>query len=231
MQLPAAIIFALVFFSLAGCDSLKTTPRSSKITTPETKTSNQVVIEKPGSSQSGDPTKSIGSQIVVPQITMVALGSQHTCAGDQNGRVQCWGKDERKDAENKSVDLLAPDGQFIDFGAGRTAKYLAAYSTQTCAILDNGKPYCWTVDSSQPLYSDFAFDENQQFIKIAAGRSHACAIDTLGAVWCFGGSDFIGSKITVGKNTFNTAVKINFTTNLKATNIDVAENYQNAPCL
>ncbi len=81
---------------------------------------------------------------------VITAGGFHSCAVLENGTVRCWGDndagqlgygdtDDRGDNAGEMGDNLAP----IDLGAGRTATAIAAGSSHSCAVLDNGAVKCW----------------------------------------------------------------------------------------
>lgn len=86
-------------------------------------------------------------------VTAVVIGSAHTCALLQDGRVKCWGGNERGelglgDVTNRGTGALDDPGMgdalpAVDLGTGRTATSLAAGQRHTCALLDNGQVKCW----------------------------------------------------------------------------------------
>jgi alpha-tubulin suppressor-like RCC1 family protein len=81
-------------------------------------------------------------------VRAIAMGSRHSCAILDNGRVKCWGAgrmlglgDEvaRGNRPNQMGDRLP----YVDLGKGRTAQSIAAGENATCAILDGGDVKCW----------------------------------------------------------------------------------------
>jgi alpha-tubulin suppressor-like RCC1 family protein len=76
-----------------------------------------------------------------------------------------------------------------------TAATALALGTQfTCALTDDGKPYCWGSDLSGQL-GDSSFTQKLEptptlgghsYVAIAAGVQTTCALDQAGAAWCWG---------------------------------------------
>lgn len=104
----------------------------------------------------GDGPGEMGSNLPVVDLgtgrtaTKVAVGSAHACALLDNGNVKCWGintfgllgvgdSSNRGDAPGQMGDNLAA----INLGTGKTATFLAAGGSTTCAILNDGTLKCW----------------------------------------------------------------------------------------
>jgi len=86
------------------------------------------------------------------------------CAMDGSGRIRCWGTE---------LPGLPADAGFSSFSAGRDF---------LCAIR-NGRAQCWGTSDSDgqldpPDYADF--------VRLAAGYAHACALRGNGHVICWG---------------------------------------------
>jgi alpha-tubulin suppressor-like RCC1 family protein len=123
----------------------------------------------------------------------VAAGIEGTCALLQGGRVACWG---------------ASSGSM----AVKTPSLVAGLTGVTAITVGDGDPICAVVaDSLNPDTSVFCWgpgNDNGQLgngktdpswspvqvfnlfgvTAVAAGLEFACAIDTTGAVWCWGGN-------------------------------------------
>jgi uncharacterized repeat protein (TIGR01451 family) len=143
--------------------------------------------------------------------TAVAAGSDHACALLDNGQVKCWGgnttgrlglgdTNPRGDNAGEMGDSLPP----ISLGAGRTAVAVAAGSTHTCAILDNGLVKCWGGNNVGQLglgnttgRGDNAGEMGDSLpaadlgsgrtaVGITAGDQYTCATADNGQVKCWG---------------------------------------------
>ena len=84
------------------------------------------------------------------RATTVSLGRRHSCALLEGGAVKCWGRnqygqlgigdtEDRGDNPDEMGDALPT----VDLGTDRTAVAISAWSTHTCALLDNGDAKCW----------------------------------------------------------------------------------------
>ena len=100
------------------------------------------------------------------QFTQIAAGKYHACGLQADGTTLCWGR-------NRSYSLKIPGGNL-------TLSQISAGLNFTCALRVNGAIACWGQnDKGQASSPAGRFDE------IAAGHSHACALDD-GALICWG---------------------------------------------
>jgi E3 ubiquitin-protein ligase HERC3 len=103
----------------------------------------------------GDNPGEMGANLPPVQLDMdlptgLFAGSNHTCARATDGRIKCWGANQRGqlglgDTNNRG-DNPGEKGAslpYANLGTGRTVKSLALGSSHTCAILDNDKIKCW----------------------------------------------------------------------------------------
>ncbi len=127
----------------------------------------------------------------------VTLGARHVCAID-HGAVYCWG-DSALGQASASGDLTSP-ARVGDASVAWTA--VAAGGTSTCGIHD-GMVECWGDNTagqvvgapggSFPMPVPPGFEGTPPaFERIAVGGVHACAVGA-GQLWCWGGSDQIGT--------------------------------------
>jgi len=82
--------------------------------------------------------------------TMIAVGSNHSCALLDNATVKCWGRSNSGQlGYNDTVTRGDGAGEMgnalpaISFAAGRNATTIAAGANHTCALLDNAQVVCW----------------------------------------------------------------------------------------
>lgn len=86
--------------------------------------------------------------------TRIAAGDWHTCALLDDATVKCWGFGEAGQlgigqnftfggARGRAPGEMGDDLPAVNLGTGRTAVELAAGSTYSCAILDDGSVKCW----------------------------------------------------------------------------------------
>ena len=137
------------------------------------------------------------------QATKVVTGSAHSCALRANGTVVCWGKNDYGQLGNGLVGgadvnrpTLIPNLAHV--------RSIAAGDNFTCAITtDSGYPQCWGSNGSGSLGVDpattaargtvgsaTAAGSNVNWIDIAAGYDHACALASNGTAYCWGGNAY-----------------------------------------
>lgn len=131
----------------------------------------------------------------------VTVGEDVACALTGAGRALCWGSDadgavgDGVPAEDRlfPVPVEAPDGVVwtsIDAGAHHV-----------CATTSDGDAYCWGSDNHGRLGNGDALDGVQyapsrvaapadvDFVQIAAGATHSCAVTSTGDIYCWGDND------------------------------------------
>ena len=165
-----------------------------------------------------------------PGRTAVAIsaGLAHACAILDNGSVKCWGQNDSNFAQlglgdfnnrGDSPGEMGTNLPAVDLGPGRTATAIAAGSTHTCVILDNGTVKCWGrsnrgqlgLDNSNTVGgSSSQMGANLPAVNlggltakaITAGDQHTCAILSDDSLKCWGGNIFgalgIGSTTDTG---------------------------------
>ena len=155
--------------------------------------------------------------------TMIAVGSNHSCALLDNATVKCWGRSNsgqlgyndtatRGDGAGEMGNALPA----ISFAAGRTATAIAAGASHTCALLDNAQVVCWgdnaygqlgqgnmdnIGDGIGPTVATTAtidLGTGRTAIAISAGDLHTCALLDNATVKCWGsaGNGRLGTGAT-----------------------------------
>ncbi|MDH3755708.1 MAG: hypothetical protein OEU32_17730, partial [Acidimicrobiia bacterium] len=167
--------------------------------------------------------------------TAITAGFDHTCAVLDNGSVRCWGAggsgqlgygNTNSIGDNETPGSVGP----VDLGPGRTATAVAAGTSSTCAILDNGDVRCWGANGNGDLgYGNItAIGDNESpasagpvdlgpgrtATAIAKGSFHTCALLDNLSVRCWGtGADGrlgYNNTATIGDNeTPNTVGPVN----------------------
>jgi alpha-tubulin suppressor-like RCC1 family protein len=74
--------------------------------------------------------------------TALSAGSAHTCALRADSLVFCWGANGFGQLGDGTT-LSRPWPETVEFGAVPGAIAVTAGGFHTCALLDNGIPYCW----------------------------------------------------------------------------------------
>ncbi len=149
--------------------------------------------------------------VTLIEPVQIVAGSTHYCVRYNEGSVKCWGLNSSGQlgygdtvARGDSVNESGSNLPFVNLGTGRTAKYLAAGFTHTCAILDNDTLKCWGSNSTGQLgYGDTLVRGNaanqmgdslpivnvgtgRTVKKISAGSNSTCAILDNNTLKCWG---------------------------------------------
>ena len=134
------------------------------------------------------------------------VGYQHVCGILTTGQAYCWGKNNNGQlGDGTTTDRAAPTAvtgglQFSAIAAGGSTFEtgpLGQYEPNefTCAITVTGTPYCWGTNRLGQL-GDGTFSDLTSIPKVVpggltftglrAGATHACALSTSGAAYCWG---------------------------------------------
>jgi alpha-tubulin suppressor-like RCC1 family protein len=137
-------------------------------------------------------------------LTQISAGNSFdTCALDSAGAAYCWGNNvngQLGDGTMTSSDVpVAVDTSGVL--AGKILTQISAGYNGTCALDTAGAVYCWggnvngelgdgTMTSSDvPVAVDTSgVLAGKTLIQISAGTIHACAVDSAGAAYCWGGN-------------------------------------------
>lgn len=149
-----------------------------------------------------------------PSVRDVDVGLAHACAVTSSGEVYCWGY-----FPGIGVREGAPDCEGTCFarptaiGLDAPAVHVAAGGDFSCAILEDGRVFCWgdldTNGTLPPVEIEPPFGGHLHARAIAAGRTHACVVDSPGApepdvVRCWGSDQYgqirgaLGGDFVVG---------------------------------
>jgi alpha-tubulin suppressor-like RCC1 family protein len=127
-------------------------------------------------------------------VAQVAAGGQHTCAITGDGRIQCWGANRDGQLGEGTTGGSRPVPAAV--GLPGQAVHVSTGLAHSCALTADGAAWCWgrndagqlgdgsRVTRSRPVR--VAADGVTRFAQIAAGGTHSCAVDAVGAVWCWG---------------------------------------------
>ncbi|NUO51607.1 MAG: hypothetical protein HOV80_22350 [Polyangiaceae bacterium] len=116
-------------------------------------------------------------------VEQVALGGGHSCVRTKRGRVFCWGRNgsgqlgvETVEGQSEVPVRVPLDGR---------ATLLAAGTNHTCAVLEDGRLFCWgdnedlQISGSAPpdVLAPFQVQALPEPIEaLALGEQHSCAI-------------------------------------------------------
>jgi alpha-tubulin suppressor-like RCC1 family protein len=143
--------------------------------------------------------------------TMIAVGSNHSCALLDNATVKCWGRSASGQlGYNDTITRGDSSGEMgnalpaISFAAGRTAIAIAAGANHTCALLDNARVVCWGnneygqlgqgnmdnigdgIGQTVAVTPTIDLGTSRTAIAISAGDLHTCALLDNATVKCWG---------------------------------------------
>lgn len=138
--------------------------------------------DKEGELGDGKGGKERSKRGIVPgvgKVKKIALASRFGCAILEDKTVKCWGSG-RIANDGKSVSDAKPTSVVgVD-----DAEELVASGAIACARGGKGIS-CWGADDKT-----IGTPPKGSFKQIAAGFTHACALDAAGAVTCWGGGDW-----------------------------------------
>ncbi|MEM7535086.1 MAG: tandem-95 repeat protein [Chloroflexota bacterium] len=145
-------------------------------------------------------------------VTMIAAGSNHTCALMDDDSVECWGDNEHGQLGDGTVATEIVPESVIGLGAGSGVTALSAGGSHTCALLNTGGVKCWGSNSHGQLGDGSTAPQNTPIdvptltsgVKnITTGASHTCALLTDGTVKCWGSNTDgqLGNGDTVNQST------------------------------
>jgi alpha-tubulin suppressor-like RCC1 family protein len=144
-------------------------------------------------------------------VTAVATENDHACALVADGAVYCWGygpalgvgeagcvRDARSPPPLPST--CPPDSSLPRKVPlpGPAKLVVAGDSFSTCAVLEDGTPYCWGSNLKGEL-GDGTTDDRilptqvvglEKVRSLAMGFSFTCAVVEEGSVWCWGDNNF-----------------------------------------
>lgn len=141
----------------------------------------------------------------------VVAGSSSTCAILDNNLIKCWGTngfgelgyDDTSNRGDTPGSMLSLD--YVNIGAGRTAKSISLGSGHTCVLLDNNQVKCWGYNNAGQLGYDDILNRGVSagqmsalgYVNLGVGRtaklislgySHSCAVLDNDQVKCWGGN-------------------------------------------
>ena len=136
-------------------------------------------------------------------LTQITANDGDVCALDTTGAAYCWGYNGNGglgDGTTTSSNVpVAVDTSGVL--AGKTLTQITTALFQTCAVDAAGAAYCWgyngdgefgdgtTTSSNVPVAVDTSgVLAGKTLTQITAGREYTCALDSAGAVYCWGSS-------------------------------------------
>lgn len=145
----------------------------------------------------------------------VSAGRDHTCGVAIDESLWCWGESDsgRLGALGVTEDALSPIE--TEFNDSLSWSAVTTGATHSCGLDFNGQRFCWgdsfhgqtgTGSSGQgefePVPQNNASDSAFDYLDIAAGDRHTCAVRNGNTLWCWGDNPFsqLGSGNTTDQN-------------------------------
>lgn len=134
-----------------------------------------------------------------PSLTKIAAGSYHSCAL-ANGKVYCWGDNSfGQIGTGSGADYHTTPTLPAALPAGSTAIDVSVGGDYSCALLSNGKVYCWGDNNLGQLGGGVSYENievpflvkdngalsGKSVTAISSGQNHTCAIAD-GDAFCWG---------------------------------------------
>lgn len=151
-----------------------------------------------GTGQLGIGTAGVGEEKFYPTLVTtvenfkdISVGSNHTCAITEVGKLFCFGKNMNGqlglgDTVNRTLPTLVLGNRFY--------KEIFASDTFTCALSTKHELFCWGAALMGQLgNNDFAFmdelkkvSQNNHYNSYSTGNFHMCGINTANKLSCWG---------------------------------------------
>jgi alpha-tubulin suppressor-like RCC1 family protein len=187
-----------------------------------------------------------GNAVSTDRVAVIAAGrldagNAGTCAVRAAGYIQCWGSDfggqngngPNGDSFNPAT-VRAGDGKIAFRSVSRGSNFVCAIGDSGVAPYAKGVVYCWGFNGSgQALGATPSYETPESFAlppagttwsAITTGFSHACALTSLGDVYCWGanGTGQLGQGNTVP---LDTPTKVVLPGGVKATTISAGQGH------
>jgi alpha-tubulin suppressor-like RCC1 family protein len=126
--------------------------------------------------------------------TALASGANHNCAiTTETSAVVCWGRNDWGQLGNGTTTSSSTPVQVDGLTSGVRA--ISAGHSYACALTEAGAVWCWGSNSSGQLGDGTTTDSHvpvqvggldDNIVAISAGDYHACALNAVGGVQCWG---------------------------------------------
>lgn len=130
---------------------------------------------------------------------VLSAGGAHTCALDFNAIAWCWGSNASGQLGTGSAATRSDVP--VRVAGSRSWLAITAGATHTCAIAQNGAPFCWGANADGQLGTGGTTSERSpvqvsglaEVTAMSAGDRFTCALRTTGVVMCWGRSGRLGA--------------------------------------
>ncbi len=127
----------------------------------------------------------------------LATGIAHTCSLTDSDDAYCWGDNGNYQLGDGTTEPLRFEP--VPVAGGIKFQSIATSHDHTCGISLDGSAYCWgrnvegqfgVPGSAEFSTTPVLISSEMQFIDIAPGMLHTCAVTTAGQGFCWGENDF-----------------------------------------
>ena len=132
-------------------------------------------------------------------FSQITIGYGHTCALTNEGKAYCWGWNNKGQLGNNSTTNSSTPVA-VQMPAGVSFQSIAAGHAYTCALTNEGKAYCWGLNSQGQLGNNSTTSSSTpvavqmpagvSFQSIAAVYYHTCALTNEGKAYCWGLNEY-----------------------------------------
>jgi len=134
-------------------------------------------------------------------VVKISSGYEHTCAVTDDGGAFCWGLNDNGQLGKGDASNISVPAAVLTTGAlvGKSVTQITAGYRHTCAVTDDGGPYCWGLNDNGELGTGNKTNSNQpvavltsgvlagKFVtQISAGHDHTCTATSDGGAYCWG---------------------------------------------
>jgi alpha-tubulin suppressor-like RCC1 family protein len=147
-----------------------------------------------GESGSGDASATDASTASESRIAELAIGRLHACQRLENGVVECWGYNGSGERGDEGTGTTSERERRGVPGLPSKAISIAVGRSHSCAVLDNGKLYCWGdnlngqlgAPGTEPRKKPVEVVGITGAKAVAAGGFATCVVMADGTARCFG---------------------------------------------
>ncbi len=145
-----------------------------------------------------------------PLNTALAAGAGHSCALTASGGVRCWGDNTYGQLGDDSTTQRLTPVAVVGLPDGSIVTALAAGNNHTCALLSDGRVYCWGRNNNGQLGGATAtFSTTPSLVQgsagvtaLVAGADHTCVLSNTGErCWGANSSGQLGNQQTTSSAT------------------------------
>lgn len=130
---------------------------------------------------------------------MLTAGGAHTCGLDFNAVAYCWGSNSSGQLGTGSTSTRSDVP--VRVAGSRSWLSISAGATHTCAIAQNGAPFCWGANAdgqlgtggTTPARAPVQVTGLSEVTAMSAGDRFTCALRNTGVVVCWGRAGRLGA--------------------------------------